>query len=256
MDDLSKYKLVNQSQRKKTSVFLSNDNMILINPNPITLLDQIKLKDNIFNNNNISKYTANINTTGEVVIYSPISQEELVKINEKNKRIIETYKTYIDKTLPIAIKQNKKWIYNILEKKQESESIIFENDNFILIPDLKWDKINRTSMYFLAIVKRRDLYSIRELTSKELPLLKDIYYTGLNVIKKKYNKDASEFRVYFHYHPTYWHLHIHFNLLNNSISDASVDNCHLLLNVIENIKIYSDYYQKVNIEIIEKVLLH
>ena len=35
------------------------------------------------------------------------------------------------------------WVYNILEKKEESERIVFEDPDsktgFILLPDMKWD---------------------------------------------------------------------------------------------------------------------
>lgn len=233
-------------------VFKSDKRMVIVR-NADLSLDDLVIKNRTFDNGYIEKYNVISNIKGEMTIYETIPDEEIIKMRKKTKRIIESYDKYKNDVYPIAMKQDRQWIYNILEKKQEADTIIFENNNFILLPDLKWDGKDLKSMYFLAIVKRRDLLSIRELTEKELPLLEDIYYTGLKIIKEKYGKDETDFRVYFHYHPTYWHLHIHFTILDGSYY-SSVDNCHLLLNVIDNIKMNGRYYQKMNLEVIKKVL--
>lgn len=50
------------------------------------------------------------------------------------------------------------WIYNILEKKKESEFIVYEDPDpetgYILIPDLKWDKKSLDTMYLSAITHK------------------------------------------------------------------------------------------------------
>lgn len=79
------------------------------------------------------------------------------------------------------------WVYNCLEYKKEKERIKYDtasenekNDEeigFLLLPDLKWSgKINE--LYLLAIIKKRNIKSLRDLTADHLPLLKNILNKG------------------------------------------------------------------------------
>lgn len=78
-------------------------------------------------------------------------------------------------------------MYNILEKKTESERIVFEDPDpstgFILLPDLKWDGIQMENLYLVAIVHDKSLRSIRDLTEKHLGLLENIRDSGTVCIK-------------------------------------------------------------------------
>jgi len=79
------------------------------------------------------------------------------------------------------------WLYNCLEYKSEKERIKYdtasenqkddEDNGFLLLPDLKWSgKLNE--LYLLAIVKKRNIKSLRDLTINHLPLLKNILNKG------------------------------------------------------------------------------
>ena len=74
-------------------------------------------------------------------------------------------------------------MYNILEKKQESDRIVFEDTDpetgFILLPDMKWDRKDANSLYLVAIVNKHGIKSIRDLDQDSLPLLKNIRDKGL-----------------------------------------------------------------------------
>lgn len=111
---------------------------------------------------------------------------------------------------------------------------------------MKWDgKIE--SFYLLAIVNRRDLKSIRDLNETHISLLETIYNESVNQIKLKYNLDKSKYKIYFHYQPSFYHLHVHITHIHYETSNTNVERAHLLLNVIDNIKLCSDYYQKCRI---------
>lgn len=75
------------------------------------------------------------------------------------------------------------WVYNILNKDEEADKIIFEdtcpNSGFILLPDMKWDGKDMNALYLQAIVHRRNIRSIRDLDQRHLPLLKNILEKGL-----------------------------------------------------------------------------
>ena len=75
-----------------------------------------------------------------------------------------------------------KWVYNILEKKKEVDRVIYDDPDpetgFVLLPDLKWDCKSTTNLYLTAIVVPRNIKSLRDLTSKHLPLLRNIIDKG------------------------------------------------------------------------------
>lgn len=101
---------------------------------------------------------------------------------------------------------------NILEHKAEQENIIYEDldkeTGFILITDFKWDKQLET-LKLLALPFKK-LKSLRELDASHLPLLRNIRDAGVAAISEKFNLPASQLRIYFHYQPSYYHLHVHF----------------------------------------------
>ena len=74
------------------------------------------------------------------------------------------------------------WVYNILEHRSETERIVCEDADpetgFVMVPDLKWDGESLESLYLQALVHRRGLRSIRDLTADHLPLLRNIWTRG------------------------------------------------------------------------------
>lgn len=74
------------------------------------------------------------------------------------------------------------WVYNILEKKTESERIVVEDPDpevgFVMVPDMKWNRKNVETLYLIAIVHRRGIRSIRDLRLEHLPLLENILHKG------------------------------------------------------------------------------
>jgi m7GpppX diphosphatase len=74
-----------------------------------------------------------------------------------------------------------KWVYNILDHTAEAERIVFEDPDpktgFTLVPDFKW-KGDVENLYLLAIVRNRDIKSLRDLKSEHIPLLENILKNG------------------------------------------------------------------------------
>ncbi|XP_054752488.2 m7GpppX diphosphatase-like isoform X1 [Lytechinus pictus] len=142
----------------------------------------------------------------------------------------------------------KKWVYNILEKKAESERIVFEDADpeigFVMLPDMKWDEKQTNNLYLIVIIHQRGIKSLRDLTASHLPLLRNIQEKCLNCIQDKYGIPADELRAYLHYQPSYYHLHVHFTHLKFDAPGTNVGRAHLLSSVIENIELISDYYQR------------
>lgn len=74
------------------------------------------------------------------------------------------------------------WVYNILEGRAEAERVIYNDPDplkgFVLLPDMKWDQSDVKSLYMLAIVRRKGLTCMRELSYEHLPLLKNVLEAG------------------------------------------------------------------------------
>ena len=171
----------------------------------------------------------------------------------------ETYDTYLKKTLPFinSIQQNDcKWIFNIFENKTEEPIGEAPSKQFIILKDYTIANDNKTLICLgLPIPKYAYIKSLRDLTKKELPLLEEFYKEGKKIIAKKYNCKEEEIKAFLHYPPSFYYLHVHYQSVNNPNvqSSSSVNRAIDLNEIIENIKLRDDYYQKVAIDHIVQV---
>lgn len=186
----------------------------------------------------------------KISIIYPATEKHINKYVEQQLFLIEeTPELYRNVILP-CLKQEQfsiDWVYNILEHKQEQDKIVYEDldptNGFILLPDYKWNG-QTESLYLLAIVMDRSIMSIRDLNDKHLSLLENIKLKSLEAIKSKYGLEAKKIRAYFHYQPTFYHLHCHFTYLQYEAPGNFCEKSHLLNSVIDNIRMKSDYYQQ------------
>ncbi|CAL4067069.1 unnamed protein product [Meganyctiphanes norvegica] len=218
--------------------------------------EQTKLKL-LFQNdvyyNKLATLPPELNEIKTTVIFP--AEEKHIKRYEAHPStfINETSQMYNDITKPFVESQSfsKQWIYNILEHKKEVERIVFEDSDpetgFILLPDLKWTGEQLENLYLQALVKRRDISCIRELTGEHLPLLQNIQEKGTTAITEKYGLPANKMRIYLHYQPSFYHLHVHFTALSFEAPGTYAGKAHLLSDIISNLEIDGDYYKKATI---------
>ncbi|KAG2448698.1 hypothetical protein HYH02_006054 [Chlamydomonas schloesseri] len=168
-----------------------------------------------------------------------------VQKHREQKRIMvtETPELYERVVLPYirAIPPARlQWVYNILEKKKEVERLIFEDpdpvNGFMLHPDLKWDQTSPDQLYCLALVLRRDLACLRDLTADHLPLLENVRDKGCRAIQQRYGVPPGCLRIFLHYQPSYYHLHVHFAHVALASPGAAAGKAVLLDDVIDCIK--------------------
>ena len=197
----------------------------------------------------------------KTTIIHPATESHIEKYMPLRLRMVtETAQDYQKITLPFIQSSSFDitWVYNILEHKQEADRIVFEDSDpmigFILLPDLKWsDQSNLNDLYLVAIVHRRDLKSLRDLNGDHLSLLKNIKKKGVEAIRAKYQGiNESNLRIYFHYQPSYYHLHVHFTALQFEAPGCKVERAHLLDHVINNIEMVPDYYARSTITFCER----
>lgn len=228
-----------------------DDVIIKVKSMPKEILEFNQLQDLhlIMHNDRHYKYLCNDNVKCEIIIIYPVLEEDYNKYFKKRKRIIETIEMYRNVTYPKIIMQDLSWIDNIISGKKESEDIIYNDGHVILLPDLKWSSGKIEDLYYLIIFKDKQLRSIRDLNQNHLQLLNNVKAICTNIISEKHNISVDQFRIYFHYHPSFWQLHLHVNLITNPWYGALADYAHLLSTVCNNIEMMNDYYQKSSLEI-------
>lgn len=151
------------------------------------------------------------------------------------------------------------WIQNILSGKKEKERLLINHDDFIINIDTKWkshpdpfvisDKKDwyqhkaTEDLYCLGIMKQSSIQSIRDLTADHIPLLRTMKQEGLSMIENVYGIPCDQIRVFVHYHPQFYHFHIHYTRINNEIG-SQVERGHLVEDIIQNLELDGDYYKK------------
>nr|QBK88461.1 MAG: uncharacterized protein LCMiAC01_01380 [Mimivirus LCMiAC01] len=213
----------------------------------------LKSNTKVLQNERMSKYDCIFNSNGEVSIIWPALDKDMKSATTKQfVKVLETSLMYKNNISPNISVANAKWMYNILNGVSEQERIIYQDQYFILMPDIKWNENDIDFLHCLAILKDKTLHSIRDLNSSHLPMLKHIYTKGLDIIHHTYSIAKNKLRVYFHYHPSYWHMHIHFNNIKIHSSENSIDYAHPLIQVIQNIEMVPDYYKKASLVVMKR----
>ncbi|XP_077465430.1 m7GpppX diphosphatase-like [Stigmatopora argus] len=186
----------------------------------------------------------------KATVVCPATEKHVKKYQRQESFLVEeTADDYESITLPFIQKQSfsVQWVYNILEKKAESERIVFEDPDpklgFVLLPDFKWDQKQLDNLYLIAIIHQRNIKSLRDLKFEHIPLLQNILQKGKEAILQRYNLPASKLRVYLHYQPSYYHLHVHFTKLGYDAPGCGVERAHLLTDVIQNLQSDSHFYK-------------
>lgn len=205
--------------------------------------DQMKLK---MKNDRFSYYEATAQYQVEVSIIDQATPKDIAKYfpTTKFKFRGESYSDYQKLIQPFAEKSDKTWIYNILDGKAEQERVLLDDPQFVLLPNGNWSgQVEEADqLHCLAIVKQKNILSLRDVTDDHYQLLGSILDKGFKVIENKYGIHQSRIRAYIHYHPTFWHLHIHFKLVEN-ISPHEFDRIHSVFSILQNIQIQPHYYQ-------------
>ena len=97
----------------------------------------------------------------------------------------------------------------------------------------------------LSIVRDPDIRSVRDLRGKHIELLQNLMHQTITAIRRVYGLDRDQMRIFVHYPPTYYHLHIHFTCLAIS-KGISLGKAIFLEDIIDNLKMDPQYYKKAN----------
>lgn len=162
---------------------------------------------------------------------------------QPRKILHETPETYRSVVLPYIESfppERLEWVRAILEGRKEAERIVFRspsldklssasaanseseiaeagkgdieangnisehpNEGFVLVPDLKWDGTTVRQLYLTAIVGDASIRTVRDLTAKHLPLLREIKRQAYASAKERYGVGHGDLRMFVHYQPSY-----------------------------------------------------
>lgn len=193
-----------------------------------------------FSNDVFEKCKTRFEVDGEITICKNYKMQDLFC----KKVAKETYEQYLESILMRDFRKEQ-WIYNILDGTAEQDAILHRDDQMLVIPDYKWDGKDKKKMHILTLPYDRTLRTIRDLNGSHVGLLEHCKTKTLEVIKATYGFDSDSIKMYIHYAPTTYHLHIHFVLVWNTESNSSVEYSHELSTVIFNLQVKSDYYQSI-----------
>lgn len=152
----------------------------------------------------------------------PCTEAHVKKYSKQGVRFVtetpEIYRNHIRPFMQLKREQGRlNWVYNIIEGRTEVEDVIFRtklgeagDEGFLLLPDLNWDRKTLEALHLLALVERRDIWSLRDLKKKHIPWLQHIKAKVVGATTETYPTiEENQLKLYVHYQPTYYHFHIH-----------------------------------------------
>ena len=156
--------------------------------------------------------------------------------------VTETPDIYRDHVRPYVQRKREEgrlnWVWNIIEGRTEQEDVILrdhgskgeDGEGFLMLPDLNWDRKTMSSLHLLALVERRDIWSLRDLKKGHVVWLKHMREKLVKATVKLYpDLEEDMLKLYVHCkllnclsvvsraqqlkdeldQPTYYHFHIH-----------------------------------------------
>ncbi|KAI9729297.1 MAG: hypothetical protein M1834_006968 [Cirrosporium novae-zelandiae] len=154
----------------------------------------------------------------------PCTDQHIKKYSAQTLRMVtetpEIYRGYVKPFMQQKRDEGRlNWIFNILEGRTEQEDVILRDsggngndseEGFLMLPDLNWDRKTLASLHLLALVLRRDIWSLRDLRKGHIPWLCHMREKLLEATIKLYPElEKDQLKLYLHYQPTYYHFHIH-----------------------------------------------
>ncbi|KAI0378775.1 scavenger mRNA decapping enzyme [Hypomontagnella monticulosa] len=158
----------------------------------------------------------------KISMICPCTEKHIKKHSKQGYRYVtETPEIYRGKVRPF-MKTNREeghlnWVYNIIEGRKEVEDVIYRtplgrdgDEGFLMLPNLHWDRKTIEALHLLGIVERRDIWSLRDLKKKHIPWLRHMKTKLVDATVQTYPQiDTDQLKLFCHYHPTYYHFHIH-----------------------------------------------
>lgn len=196
----------------------------------------------------------------------PCTPKHVAKYSAQGLRVVtETPEIYRDHIRPYMQAQREagrlNWVFNIIDGKTEQEDVILrshttsgtkdhvgdethEDEGFLLLPDLNWDRKTLSSLHLLGLVERRDIWSVRDLTKRHVPWLERMRRKLLEATTTLYpDVEEDQLKLYVHYQPTYYHFHVHVaHVMSEASSTQAVGKALGLDDIMSQLQSRNDEY--------------
>jgi m7GpppX diphosphatase len=159
----------------------------------------------------------------------PCTPTHIKKYSPQPMRMVtETAAIYAEHVQPYMRRKREEgrlnWVFNIIEGRTEQEDVILRErssnttgedggdaEGFLLLPDLNWDRETISGLHLLALVERRDIWSLRDLRKRHVLWLRHMREKILNAAVGIYGAKGVErdmLKLYVHCkpltHPLSW----------------------------------------------------
>lgn len=137
----------------------------------------------------------------------PCTEKHIKKYTvQKVRMVTETAEIFANYIRPYMQRNREEgrlnWVFNIIEGRTEQEDVMYREhgeEGFLVLPDLNWDRKTMTSLHLLALVERRDLWSLRDLCKNQIVWLRHMRQKLLDATTKLYpNLEWDELKLYLH----------------------------------------------------------
>ncbi|KAJ6581430.1 HIT-like domain-containing protein [Mycena capillaripes] len=177
----------------------------------------------------------------KVNIICPATDVHIRKYSKQNSILVretpDIYRRIVQPYIAQFPPERTRWVTEILDGHKEKSKILFSSPEFIILPDMKWDLHTISSLYLIAIVRDKDLRSLRDLRANKtlghIALLNSIRHEASTIARDRWGIPRGGLRMYIHYQPSYYHFHVHIvNANYEGGMGMSVGQAHLLEDVI------------------------
>ncbi len=106
-----------------------------------------------------------------------------------------------------------------------------------------------TTAYVQVIAREAGLRSLRDLRGRHAALLEAMRAAALEQLARRHGFAPREVRLFLHYFPTFWRLHLHAAHLRCAVPGGglAVGRAVLLEDVLQNLRLDPDYYARASL---------
>ena len=167
---------------------------------------------------------------------------EIVIFEESNQDYQKISLPYINSIL----EKNTRWINDLVFNKSEESIVLLRTDSYVICKDIIWKEESNSQFYVLAI-PTKPIKTIRELTPVDIPLLEELK-TKCIQIAKTYGVPKEKLYMYFHYHPSYYQLHLHVCITEHPALDTKFLRHYHLDTIINKLKTDPEHWKNTTLK--------
>ena len=183
--------------------------------------------------------------SSQYYIRFPVSIDLIDWLKAETEIFSENFLMYKKISLPYInsiYDKNTKWIHELITNFSEESIVLFRNQEMVLCKDIVWKESNSNQFYLLGIPTKK-IKTIRDLTQHDIPLLKNLKEKAID-IAKQFGINKNKLYMFFHYHPSYYQLHLHVCVTDHDALETKYFRHYYIDDVIAKLESDTDYWKK------------